>query len=112
MCDTLFRYHEHDSDDDAALINQLERIEQQDNKYKDKIMQQNQEDLQKANVVKAQRKIQESIVYQRMIIQKNLTLANQFPQHDQLPLFEESKREKVDELKSAIKSNLTTLNEI
>lgn len=75
-------------------------------------MQQNQEDLQKANVVKEQKKILESIVYQRMMIQNNLPKANQFPQSEQFSQFQENKGSELDALKSSLESNLTTLNEI
>jgi hypothetical protein len=79
---TKYRYIDYDSDEDAAMLSQLKKIEKQDVNYKEKIMKQNKEDLQKADTVKAQKKIFEAIVGQRMIIHNNLTKANQFPQHE------------------------------
>ncbi|CAI2367536.1 unnamed protein product [Moneuplotes crassus] len=105
-------YDNQESDEDAAMIDKLEKLEKQDNNYKGKVMLQNKEDLQKASQVKEQRKVQEAIVSQRMIIQKILTKTNQFPQSDVFKQFEEDKAEELNTLKSNLKKNICTLNEI
>lgn len=87
-------------------------MEKQDVGFKQKVMQQNKEDLDKANVVKEQRKVQEAVMYQRVLLQKNLSKANQMPQHEQFKTFEEHKRVEVTELQEAMRENLTTLNDI
>lgn len=94
------------------MIDRLEKLEKQDTSYKDKIMEQNKEDMKKANQVKEQRKIQEAIISQRMIIQNNLSKANQFPQSDIFPSFEESKIEELSTLRNSLKTNIASLNEI
>ena len=87
-------------------------MEKQDVGFKQKVMQQNKEDLDKANVVKEQRKVQEAVMYQRVLLQKNLSKANQMPQHEQFKTFEENKRVEATELQEAMRENLTTLNDI
>lgn len=94
------------------MLNKLEKIEKQDTNYKEKIMKQNKEDYQKAKTVKAQKKIFEAIVGQRMVIQNNLTKANQFPQSELYAQFEESKKNEVEQLKLSLKENITSLNDI
>ena len=94
------------------MIDRLEKLEKQDTSYKDKIMEQNKEDMKKANQVKEQRKIQEAIISQRMIIQNNLSKANQFPQSDIFPSFGESKIEELSTLRNSLKTNIASLNEI
>ena len=112
----------YDSDEDAVLASQLEKLEKQDNSFKSKIMAQNQEDLQKAGAVKAQRKIQEAVFYQRMVVQKHLNAVNQLPQAAPPPdensqvlsfsAFEESKKSEVEETKLKLRENIASLNEI
>ena len=101
-----------ESEEDAALVDQLDKIEKQDVNYRDKIMQQNQQDLDKASSVKDQKKVLEAIVYQRMIMQKNLTRANQLPQSEQHSHFEEKKSAELSQLKTSLRENMTTLNDI
>ena len=94
------------------MINQLEKLEKQDVNYKSKIMKQNKEDLLKADVVKEQRKIQEAILSQRMILQNNISRVNQFPQSDCFSAFEDSKIDELSSLKNSLKKNISTLNDI
>lgn len=108
----LFRYNNYESEEDKAVINQLENIEKQDKGYKDKIMQQNKQDMEKSKVVKEQKKILENIVYQRMLIQKGLTKANQLPQAEHYPEFAEKHPDAISELKDTLKENLVNLNDI
>lgn len=94
------------------MIEKLEKLEKQDNNYKSKIMHQNKEDVKKAAQVKEQRKIQEAIISQRLIIQNVLTKANQFPQSDLFSQFQESKSSELSTLQESISKSISTLNEI
>ena len=106
-------YEESDeNEDDEGIMDQLDKIEKQDTGYKEKVMEQNKEDAEKAKIVKEQRKLVEGVIAQRMAIQGIISKVNQLPQSSCYKYFEERKAEEISELKSTLKQNLINLNDV
>lgn len=87
-------------------------MEEADAGYKDKVMQQNQQDGKKAATVKQQKKVLEAVVGQRMAMQKVLTKINMFPQLDAFAEFRQKKQSQVEQVVGSLKQSLMGLNEV
>lgn len=87
-------------------------MEEADAGYKDKVMQQNQQDGKKAATVKQQKKVLEAVVGQRMAMQKVLAKINQFPQLGAFAEFRQKRESQVEQVVGSLKQSLMGLNEV
>jgi protein AATF/BFR2 len=104
MADKLQTSYESDDND---LMAKLHKLEEQDDSFKAKIMQQNKHDDQKADIVKEQKRVYESMIGQLMTINKYLNKVNQMPQSDNYQNFKDNMPDKFADLEHAFTSPST-----